>query len=155
MRKILPIVALLSSFNCYAANDFVKLNPIQVLVEHVDKIPDNHVETKSAMCTASANAASGFANQPINVSGYVSYTITNGSTVSQNYWVDEYMCVNGYGCTHIRNTVSLGAHLSGSGGGTIYNTETLGKGTYVDQASIQVTGESNCFTQGSNTVFIS
>jgi hypothetical protein len=50
--------------------------------------------------------------------------------------------------------VTLGAHLSGTGGGTLYVNAVLGKGTYVDQASIQVTGESTCFVQGSNSVWI-
>jgi hypothetical protein len=153
MKKVIITAALVSSFlaiNCYA-ND---LKITQVLIEHIDKMPLPTVSTKSAMCTASANSATGFANQQITVNGYVSYTITNSTTTSQNYWIDEYMCINGLGCTHIRNTATLGSHLSGNGGGVIYTSAMMPKGTYTDQSSIQVTGESTCFVQGSNSVYI-
>lgn len=151
MRKsIAALVSSLIAINCYA-ND---LKITQVLVEHIDRMPSTHVQTKSAMCTASANPATGFANQQTTATGHVTYTITNSTDVSQNYWIDEYMCINGFGCTHIRNTASLGDHLSGSGNGTLYDSATMPKGTYTDQASIQVTGESTCFVQGSNSVYI-
>lgn len=153
MIKFLPLVLLISSMNCYADQP---LKETTVLIEHIDKMPVfKNPGTKSAMCTASANAVSGFVGQPVTASGYVSYVINNATSTAQNYWVDEYMCINGFGCTHIRNTVSLQAHLSGSGGGSIFNQEIISsKGNYVDQATIQVTGESNCFVQGSNTVYI-
>lgn len=156
MKKLLYLI-LLASVNCYAIEPvYQPLKEVNVLIEHLDKMPVlEHQETKDAMCTASAEPASGFANGTIIVEGYVTYALVNRTTTTQNYWVDEYMCVNGYGCTHIRNTVTLNPNGTGDARGIIYNTETLPKGTFVDEATIQITGESTCFVQGSNTVSIS
>lgn len=153
MKLKLIALSLLVTSSAYA-NDYptVQLHPIRILTEHVKEPPHTQLGSKGAMCTASANPASGTGGQMITVNGYVSYSITNNTTVSQNYWADEYMCVNGYGCTHTRDTVTLSAHLNGNGGGAVYNTELLPKGSFVDQSSIQISGESTCFTQGSNTV---
>jgi hypothetical protein len=154
MRLKLLAILLISS-NLVYAND---LKIIKTEINHISY--DQYlseikkVETKSAMCNASANATSGFAGQLTTVSGNVTFVITNNTSTTQNYWVDEYMCVNGFGCTHVRITSVIGAHLSGSGGGLIYNQEMLPKGDFVDQATIQVTGESSCFVQGSNSVWI-
>jgi hypothetical protein len=108
------------------------------------------------MCTASANPASGKAGQNIMASGYVSYVITNNTASTQNYSIDEYMCINGFGCTHVRNSATLNSHMTGNGGGTISTTQYISsKGNYIDQSSIQITGESTCFVQGTSTVTVS
>jgi|GEM_PF-3459577 len=151
MRK-LALLAMIMSANACAGEMQVK----QILVEHVDSMPVVHVQTKSAMCTASANPASGKAGNNITASGYVSYVITNNTASTQSYGVDEYMCINGFGCTHVRQSVTVGAHMSANGGGAIMTTQYIpSKGTYIDQSSIQVSGESTCFVQGSNTVTVS
>ena len=153
MKMKLLVLSMLAVSNVYAAESIVQLKPVTVLIEHVDKIPSNHVSTKSAMCTASANPASGKAGQNIMASGYVSYVITNNTNSTQSYSIDEYMCINGFGCTHVRNSATLNAHMTGNGGGAISTTQYIAnKGTYIDQSSIQVSGESTCFVQGSNTV---
>jgi hypothetical protein len=153
MRLKLLVLLLLIS-NAIYANDLNIIKTEQSTISYEEYQAIKHVGTKSAMCTATANPASGFAGQNVTASGHVSYTITNNSSSTQNYWADEYMCINGASCTHIRNTVTLAAHLTGTGGGTLYTSAVLGKGTYVDQASIQVTGESTCFVQGNNSVWI-
>lgn len=154
--KVLLLAGLAGLAGATYANEIVQLRPTPILIERVAAPPTSHVGTKSAMCTASANPASGKAGQMVTAGGYVSYVITNNTTIAQNYWVDEYMCINGVGCTHIRNTVTLNPHLSGNGGGAIATQQYIAnKGNYVDQASIQVTGESTCFVQGSNTVSVS
>jgi hypothetical protein len=150
----LNLLVLLLTSNAIYANDLKIINTEQNTISYEEYQTIKHVETKSAMCTATANPASGFAGQNITANGHVSYTITNATSATQSYWVDEYMCINGVSCTHIRNTVTLAAHLSGTGGGTLYTSAVLGKGTYVDQATIQVTGESTCFIQGSNSVWV-
>jgi hypothetical protein len=150
--KKLALLAMLMSVNACASEMQVK----QILVEHVDSMPVVHVQTKSAMCTASANPASGKAPVQLTASGYVSYVITNNTSTTQGYNVDEYMCINGIGCTHVRQAVTLGAHMSANGGGAISTSQYIAnKGTYIDQSSIQVSGESTCFVQGSNTVTVS
>jgi hypothetical protein len=113
------------------------------------------INTSNANTTATAYPASGFVNQNIQVSGYVSYYILNDSTTNQNYWVDKYMCIDNQHCTHIRDTVQLGSHLTAQGGGTIYTYGTFSqKGTHQDEAIIQVSGISNSYSQGVNNVYI-
>jgi hypothetical protein len=153
MKVKLLVLSLLVSNFAYA-NDMKIIKTEENVISYEQFQAIKYVQTKSAMCTATANPASGFAGQNTTATGHISYTITNGSAATQNYWVDEYMCINGVSCTHARLTVTVGAHLSGSGSGAIFVNAILGKGTYVDQATIQVTGESTCFVQGSNSVWI-
>ncbi len=136
-------------------------NNLKIIDQQVEKISYEefqkikHVQTKSAMCMASAQPAMGKAGTMVTASGYVNYVINNMSNVSQNYWIDVYMCINGIGCTHSKNTVTLGANLSGNGGYPIATSQYIAtKGTYIDQASIQISGESTCFVQGSSTVTV-
>lgn len=152
MKLKLLVLSMLAASNVYADN----LKIISTEVSHITDQEYNaikHVQTKSAMCTASANPASGKAGQNIMASGYVSYVITNNTASTQGYSIDEYMCINGFGCTHVRQSATLNAHMTGNGGGAISTTQYIAnKGTYIDQSSIQVSGESTCFVQGSNTV---
>jgi hypothetical protein len=120
-----------------------------------ENLKHNNAISQNANTTATANAATGFVNQNIQVSGYVSYYILNDTTTSQNYWVDEYMCINSQHCTHTRDTIQLGSHLTAQGGGTIYTYGTFSqKGTYQDEAIIQVSGISTSYSQGINNVYI-
>lgn len=153
MKKIIigTLVSLsIISASCYAGD----LTLTKIFEEHIDKMPSVNVQTKSAMCTATANPAVGTSGQNITVTGFVNFTINNATDTAQNYWVDEYMCIVGHGCTHIRNTTSLGPHLSGSGSGTLYDAALLNKGNYQDQSQIMITGESTCNVYGYNSVTV-
>jgi hypothetical protein len=151
MKKTLLLTTALLSLNCHATD--LVLTP--VLIEHIDKMPVIKTQTKSATCTASASAGSGYAGNLITVFGNVTYTIYNTSGIQQNYWIDEYMCINGFGCTHGRFTTTVAPNGIGNGGGQLRADEYVAsKGTYTDQATIQITGESTCFVQGSNSVFV-
>jgi hypothetical protein len=150
MKKAI-LLSMLIRINAYADD----LNMKTILVEHIDKMPKPTVQTKDATCTASAAAAFGNVGYDFWVTGYLGFTIVNKTDITQNYWIDEYMCVNGVGCTHVRNTAVVGAGKSSSGNGTLSDKEVVfTPGTYVDQASVQITGESTCFVQGSNYVTI-
>src|SRR5215208_5501846 len=77
MKLKLLVLSLLATSSVYANNyPTVQLHPVTILVEHVKAIPTTHLGTQNAMCSASANAASGTGNTNITVSGYVNYTIT-------------------------------------------------------------------------------
>ena len=152
MRKTLLLVASLLSINCYAKD----LVLTQVLIEHIDKMPAPVVKTKNATCTAMAEPASSTVDIDVTAYGRVSFTLINDSDISQVYWVDEYMCINGFGCTHVRNSTSLSPHKYGSGTANLgVKIAILDAGVYIDEASIQITGESTCFVQGDNYVNIS
>jgi len=113
------------------------------------------VESQSASTQATANAAAGFHGQNVSASGNVSYQIYNSQPITENYWVDEWMCIVN-NCTHTRNTIVLGSHLNANGSGMIYTSAVLNTpGSYQDSAAIQVTGVDNSYTINYNTVWIS
>jgi hypothetical protein len=113
------------------------------------------MKTTTATCQASADPASGKAGDEISAFGNVSYSIYNDANDTETYSIDEYMCINTFGCTHFRDYVTLDSHLSGSGGGVIGTKQYIeNKGTYVDESTMQISGSSACFKQGSNTVTV-
>lgn len=113
------------------------------------------MKTITATCQASADPAIGKAGEDISAFGNVSYSIYNDANDTQTYTIDEYMCINTFGCTHYRDYVTLDSHLSGNGGGVIGTKQYIEtKGTYVDESTMQISGSSACFKQGSNTVTV-
>lgn len=154
MKLKLIVLSLLAS-NLVYANDLKIISHEVTHITWSEYLASLHkVQTKNAMCTAYAEPANESSQQEIVVHGNLSYFISNTTKDSQNYWVDEYMCINGYGCTHVRDTIVLSSEGSGGGGGDLYNKEYLQKGTYVDEATIQISGESTCFVQDSNKVTV-
>jgi hypothetical protein len=144
------------------ASNFVYANNLKIISHEETHISWSEykdavklMKTTTATCQASADPASGKAGDEISAFGNVSYSIYNDANDAQTYSIDEYMCINTFGCTHFRDYVTLDSHLSGSGEGVIGTKQYIEtKGTYVDEATMQISGSSACFKQGSNTVTV-
>jgi hypothetical protein len=114
----------------------------------------NVYATQTATTKATANYASGMANINMQATGNVTYSITNNSSSTQSYTIDRYMCIKNANCTHYHDVITVGAHLTNSGGGFIATYATLPKGTYQDEATIQISGYEQSYAQGVNTVSV-
>lgn len=161
MRNITICTIVSLIFLCINAQAYVGTG---IITEHSEEyrvpLPKNllnkvQLGTSNANTTATAYEASALANENVTATGYVTYYIVNDTTTNQNYWVDEYMCIDGENCTHIRKTISLNPNLSTEGADTISTGGVYTKKqTHQDEAIVQVTGVSNSYAQGVNNVYI-
>lgn len=126
----------------------------EILREKVDRIPAPSVSNNPAACTATADPATGSSTTGVTVRGTVTYSITNRTDRTQNYNIDEYMGIVGYVFTHVRKTITLNVNQSITHSENIYDSEILPGGNYIDQASIQIDGDSVCYVIGQNTVTV-
>lgn len=111
-------------------------------------------QSQSASTQATANSATGFHGQNVSATGSVSYQIYNAQPITENYWIDKWMCIVN-SCTHQRDTIVLGSHLNANGSAIMSTTTVINTpGSYQDSASIQVSGIDNSYTINYNTVWI-
>lgn len=150
-KKILSLIVLSVLSNSIIAQ---QLKPVEILREHVDGIPHPSVSGNPATCTATANPATGTVNKNFMITGTVTYSIINRTDRTQNYNIDEYLGIVGYVFTHVRKTISLAVNQSINWSESLSDSEILAGGNYIDQASIQIAGDSTCFVIGQNTVTV-
>lgn len=151
MKKYLLLLSAFLCTNCHAEGGRL----ISEFIDHVDKIPDVHVQTKNATCTASANYVQATAGDMVKATGSISYTLYNPSNTVQTYKIDKYMCINGFGCTHEQDTLQLDCGGSVNDNDDLYTEDYIeNPGQYVDQASVQISGDSSCVVNGYNTVSV-
>lgn len=104
---------------------------------------------------AVANAAYGSPSVAVTATGYTTYTLSNNSAVTVNYKIDSYLCINNGSCTHYKYSIDVGPWITKSG--TINMATTgpkLQKGTWEDEATIEITGAESAYAHGTNSVII-
>lgn len=151
MKKLAIALLALTAINCHA--DGFKI--ISKQTYHVDSVPKKESTTDKADCYPYAYAVSGATGTTITATGKDNYQITNSTNDHKSYVIDEYMCIDGFGCDLTEYHGQLGPYNSGSGLDPIeYSTVIDKAGSYTDRAIIDISGDAICHVEVTNNVTV-
>jgi len=151
MKKLAIALLALTAINCYA--DGFKI--ISKQTYHVDSVPKKDGSNDTAQCIPYAYVANGVVGETTTATGQLNYGITNASNEHKSYVIDEYMCIDGFGCTLTEYHGQLGPFNSGGSNDPVEHSEIINvAGHYTDRSIIDISGDATCHFEATNNVTV-